>query len=166
MLVFAYIRHVFALKHLVPCVLYSFHCFRVLEGRDGSLPFIDIFAWAMGRTEPVVENQSRWRGMNFAAAAQFTQSTRLCRIYSLSDSISAAAKMYLQYCWILNHVLEYEWKRKMFLFCVLHSLSWTPDLSQIFWRRCSSDFLHFTGIISFSPIGLKQPRNHSYYFTI
>lgn len=52
---------------------------------------------------------------NFAAAAQSTQTTRPYRIYYLANSISAAAKMYPWYHWILKDALEYEWERKMFL---------------------------------------------------
>lgn len=91
MLVFACIRHVFALKHLAPCVLHSFRYLRVLEGGEGSMPFIDIFVRAVGRAETIVKNPSRWKGMNFAAAAQLTQTTRPYRIYCLADSTSAAA---------------------------------------------------------------------------
>jgi len=36
-------------------VLHSFCYLRVLEGGEGSLPFIDIFVWAVGRAETMLK---------------------------------------------------------------------------------------------------------------
>lgn len=60
-------------------------------GRGRDFAVYSIFVWAVGRAETIVKNPSRWKGMNFAAAAQFTQTTRPYRIYCLANSISAAA---------------------------------------------------------------------------
>lgn len=141
MLVFACIKHVLALRHLAPCVLHSFCYLRALEGEEGSFPFIDSFVWAVGWAETIVKNPSRWTGMNFAAAAQFAQTTRPYRIYCLAESVSAAANkdasaVSLDFApctgiWVKNKDVSLSSEA----FNVSHRLVWIPGLLEMIFEE-------------------------------
>ena len=154
MSVFACIRHVFALKHLAPCALHSFCYIRVLEGGEGSLLFIDIFVWTVGRAETTVKNPFKWK-----RTLQLQRNS--LRLQDPTGYIIwPTAYRQLQRCILgINGFWRMHWSMsekercslapKALIFFTRPFVDTWP-FTDGFWR-CNSDFIHFTSIVSFFP---------------